>query len=233
MRLLRWAVLLAVVPLVGCDVAAAAFLLGKGNGAGSSGDAASYSPVLSPTVCQVWVASIPSAGDAGNERTNLVNAKGTPCGPTWTEVGNASLTTVFGPLANPASFNAILVQASSNQNYLLDSIEILDGQDQVVEVASGQTWSDQVDFPERMLGAPDGTPAVTNAVGDPYAFIFTLYSGPIQKFRINGQGQGQPPAPGDVAGSGSLPSSGSTPQAPGGIAADPVGGLVDVVVGLG
>ena len=233
MRLLRWAVLLAVVPLVGCDVAAAAFLLGKGNGSGGSGGAAPASPSLSLAVFKVWVASIPSPGDAGNERSNLVNAKGNPSGPTWTEVGNASLTTVFGPLATPSSFNAILVQASSDQNYLLDSIEILDGQDQVVEFASGQPWSDQVDFPERMLGGPDGASAVTNAVGDVRAFIFTLYSGPIQKFRINGQGQGQPPAPGDVAGSGSLPPSGSTPQVPGGIAADPVGGLVDVVVGLG
>jgi len=226
MNPLRWSVLLALVLLVGCDAAAAAFLLGRKDGGGDSGAA----PVLGSDVFEVWVASIPNGGAADGERTTLVNSMGNPSGPTWIRVGNAAHTKDFG-LADPGSFNAILIQASSNRNYLLDCVEILDAQDQVLEHASGQTWSDLVDFPERMLGAPDGSQAVTNAVGDTRAFIFSLYSGPIHKFRINGQGQAQPPASGDVTGTGSLPGSGS--QEPGGVAVDPVGDLIDVVVGLG
>jgi hypothetical protein len=228
MKPLRWIALIAMTVIVGCDAAAAAFLLNRRDGGGSGGSS-TPAPVLGAGVFKVWVASIPNGGYADTERSALVTAKGNPAAPTWTEVGNAALTTEFGPFANPGSFNAILIQASSEQNYQLDAVEILDAQDQVQEHASGTTWSDLVDFPERMVGAPDGSAAITNAAGDTRAFIFTLYSGPIYKFRINGHGQA--PASGDVTSVGSLPGSGS--QLPGGIAVDPVVDLLDVTVGSG
>jgi len=230
MRVLRWLLLPILILVVGCDAAAIVYFSGKKGGGGGDSGALAASGSAAP-VFEVWVASIPTVAAGDGEGAALEAANGNPSSPTWTRVGNASVTTEFGPLANPSSYNAILVQASSDQNYLLDSIEILGSQDQVQEYASGKTWSSRVDFPDRMLGAPDGSPAVTNAAGDSRAFIFTRYSGPIQRFRINGQGVGRPPAPGDTLGSGSISSPGD--ESPGGAAANPGGGLINVPINLG
>lgn len=243
MRRNRAILLLPLLVLVGCDVAAAAFLFGKKDGGDDSGIAASSGGASE--VFKVWVASIPSESAADSELAALNAANGNPSTPTWTEVGNATLTTEFGPLASPSSFNSILIQASSGQNYLLDCVEILGTSDQVQEYASGRTWSNRVDFPDRMLGAPDGSAAITNAVGEVRSFIFTRYAGPIYKFRINGQGQGQPPASGDTTGTGTVNSPGTeTPGGAtttsgtggtigGGLVGGVVDGLIDVPLNVG
>ena len=230
MKRLRPLLLSMLVAMTGCDFAAIALMLGKDDKHG--GD--SGSPVASVSGSQVfavWIASLPNDAAANTELANLNASDGKPSS-TWTEVGNAAVTTEFGPFANPSSFNAILIQASSDQNYLIDCVEVLGAQDQVQEYASGQTWSGRVDFPDRMLGAPDGSAAVTNASGSSMAFIFTRYAGPIQKFRINGHGVNQPPASGDTTGTGSVSSPGD--EAPGGAAADPslVDGLISIPLNL-
>ena len=150
MRLHRTSLLLPLLVLVGCDFAAAAWMFGKKDGGDDSGSAAASGGA--PAVFQVWVASIPNDTAADSELAALNAANGNPSPATWTEVGNATLTTEFGPLANPSSFNSILIQASSGQNYLLDCVEILGTSDQVQEYASGRTWSSRVDFPDRKIG---------------------------------------------------------------------------------
>ena len=230
MRRLRWILLSALLLPVGCDAAAIAWLMGDKNSDSDDGSpiVAAGSPVF-----KVWVASIPNASAADDQLTALIAAGGQPSSPMWTDVGNAAITSEFGPFSNPTSINAILVQASSDQNYQLDCVEILGSQGEVLEYASGATWSNRVDFPDRMIGAPDGSSAVTNAVVDGAAVIFTLYSGPILKFRINGQGVSQPPASGDTVGEGSINTPGE--ESPGGAAPNPglLDGLIDVPISVG
>jgi hypothetical protein len=138
MKLVRWLLLSVLVCQAGCDFAAIAYLMGddgkSGDDSGSIAASGSGSSVF-----QVWVASIPSDAAADSELAALVASNGVPSS-TWTEVGNVSATAEFG-LANPASYNSILMLTSGDQNYLIDCVEILGAQDQVVEYASGQTWS--------------------------------------------------------------------------------------------
>ena len=126
MKRLRWLLLSVLVFQVGCDFAAIALMMGKdhksSDDSGSIAASGSGSPVF-----EVWVASIPSDTAADGEQAALNASDGIPSSA-WTLVGNASLTTEFGPLSNPSSYNSILILASSDQNYSIDCVEILGAQ---------------------------------------------------------------------------------------------------------
>jgi len=230
MRHLRWMLLLpTLLILAGCDAAALAFFMGDKDSGGDDG-----APIVAAgtQVFQVWVGSIPSASAADAELTALTASGGDPSSsPTWTFVGNAAASKEF--VLEPSSNNAILIRATTGQNYELDCVELFDAQSQFQEYASGQTWSNRVDFPDRLLGAPDASRAVTNATAESAAVIFTLYSGPILRFRINGQGVAQPPASGDTVGEGGIDTPGE--ESPGGAGANPglLDGLIDIPISVG
>jgi hypothetical protein len=133
----------------------------------------------------------------------------------------ALATATYNPSAAPASINAILIQVSSTENFNLDSVEVLDSVGKVVEHASGTPYFDLVADPVKILGPPDGVSAVTNAVDFPRAFIFTIYAGPIERFRINARGASNAAAPSDVVAVGAYQS--FVNELPGGMAIDASG----------
>jgi hypothetical protein len=215
----RWFAWGALIALIGCDVGTAAFLLTKDGGGGDDGApvvAASPEPEF-----RTWVAWLPDTVAADAAETVLIAANGHPAGPLWTEVGSGTATTVFDPDADPASINTVLIQVTSARNYRLDSIEVLDDQDRVVEHASGPVWSNLVDFAIEIVGPPDGAGAITAALNGADAFLFTRYSGPIDRFRVNARAENGPPAPGDVVAVGGYSS--NFDEKPGGLAIDPNG----------
>ncbi|HZN61502.1 MAG TPA: hypothetical protein VFC90_03765 [Planctomycetota bacterium] len=180
-------------------------------------------------IFKAYIAQFPDATAAALEREALAAAKGIPvlqpAGP-WTFLGNAAATFIFDPLAAPGSFNAILIQVSSYENFNLDCVEIFDTQGTVVEYASAPTYSNLVTDETKFLGPPDADPAITAAVAnDECAFIFTRYTNPIDRFRINSQGLTQPAAPGDLiaVGGGGFQNPTNGNERPGGMAINGTG----------
>jgi len=239
----RCTLLLWLVLLSGCDVATVAILM-SGNDSSSSDDAAPLPAPVPPTVgfgepiFKAYIAQFPDANAAALEREALAAAKGIPvlqpAGP-WTFLGNAAATFIFDPLAAPGSFNAILIQVSSYENFNLDCVEIFDTQGTVVEYASAPTYSNLVTDETKFLGPPDADPAITAAVAnDECAFIFTRYTNPIDRFRINSQGLTQPAAPGDLiaVGGGGFQNPSNGNERPGGMAID-ADGLIHLTLSVG
>jgi len=203
----------------GVILAALAALCGCGGGSGDS--SSSSGPVFEGAQYRVWTAWIPDTAAADAARADLVASGGNPPVPFWTQVEGGETTKVFDPAAPPASFNAILIQVSAGENYTLDGVEILDDQERVLEHASGILWSNLVDLPADFLGTPDGVGAHTAAVTGSNAFIFTRYSGAIDRFRINARGDAKLPAAGDIKSLGKF--AGTVNERPGGLAIDPSG----------
>jgi hypothetical protein len=220
MRPIRWVALGALLALASCDVGTVAVMLSKGKG-GGGGDNAPVVVVSPGPEFRTWVAWTPDAAAADSARAALVAANGNPAGTIWTPVDTGTATTEFDPAADPASINTILTQVNVIQNYRLDSIEILDGQNRVVEHASGTVWSNLVASTNEILGTPDGAGAVTAAVDGVNAFIFTRFSGPIDRFRVNATAENALPAPGDVMAVGGYSS--NDIERPGGLVIDPNG----------
>lgn len=225
----RWILLLALGLLPGCDVATAALVFSAQDK--KSSDDGPLAPVPQPKAeFKVWIAQIADAPAADQAQLDLIATNGNPDSSFWTELGVFTATKIFDPdNSQLPPFNTILIQASSTMNYELDCVEILDGQNTVLEYASGTTWSNLVDFPDEILGPPDGIVAVTNAVGAERAFLFTMYTGPIDRFRINGH---EPLAavPGDIAAVGGYQS--FLNERPGGMVID-ADGLVHLTLSVG
>jgi hypothetical protein len=200
-----WLFVLALALLPGCDVATVALVM-SGNDDSSSDDEAPAPlphPGFQEPVSQVWIANIPDSTIADEEDFNIAAAGGNPLsvddGGRWTKLGTDLLTTdTFDPAAAAGTFNAILIQTSSKMNFFLDSVEVLDANNLVVEYASGTTYFDQVISQDSILGPPDGISVETTATGSQRSFIFTIYTGPIEQFRINGSGTTEPVPPGDI-----------------------------------
>jgi hypothetical protein len=218
----RWIILLALGLVPGCDVATAALIISSQQDSDDDGDPLPALPGFPTASFKAWVGSI---SDPLTERNLLFNNGGEPSSPTWTEVlpevasgtpAPALATAIYNPTAPPASINAILVQVSSTENFHLDSVEIMDSLGKVLEHASGPPYFDLVTDPDRILGPPDGATAVTNAVDVPRAFIFTIYTGPIDRFRINARGVSKTAAPSDVVAVGAFQS--FVNELPGGMA---------------
>ena len=207
--------------LRGVMLGALAALLGCGGGSG--GSSGPPGPGVEAAEYKVWTAWIPDAAAADAARADLIASNGVPVSPPWTGVDGGLTTKVFDPAAAPTAINAILIQISSLENYSLDSVEVLDAQDRVVEYASGPTWSNLVGFPDDLLGSPDGTGALTEAAGDTNAFLFTVYAGPVDRFRINARGDSKLPSGGDVMAVGGFTSNFN--ERPGGLAVDKDGAV--------
>jgi hypothetical protein len=222
--------LLVLVPLPGCDAATAALIL-SAQDKKSSDDGPLPAPAPSlDTRFYAWTANIP---DAPAEEAALAAVGGEPSlrGNVWTLIGNAAATDIFNPIADPASFNAILIQMTSDQKYEVDGIEVLDAQNTVLEYASGTVYASLVDFKDEILGAPDTKVAVSNASGAAKAFIFTLYTGPIDQFRITIHGTSKPLASGDIKAVGGFSSAGD--ERPGGLAIRASDGVIHLTLSVG
>ncbi|MBI3857020.1 MAG: hypothetical protein HY293_15140, partial [Planctomycetes bacterium] len=117
----------------------------------------------------------------------LTGNGGNPDGLVWTEVapagaGTQTATSEFVP---PAGMNTIMIQVSDIQVYQIDAIEILDANGVVVEWAAGTVFQARTTSSANLTGAPDGNVALTAATPGNKAVIFTQYTGPILRFRIN------------------------------------------------
>jgi len=216
MRPFRWIAFGALLAFAGCDVGTAVVLLSKDDGGSDDGAPVVPSPpVLDFTVSVAWLPD-DAAGDLA--KADLIASNGHPSGPLWTYVDTGKATKVFDPSVRPDSINTILIQVNSQQNYRIDSIEVLDDQNCVIEHASGTPWSNRVDLPGELLSTPDGAGATTTAVDSADAFIFTRYAGPIERFRINAQAESAPLNSGDVQAVGGFTS--NYGERPGGMAID-------------
>jgi hypothetical protein len=212
------ALLLATLP--GCIDAAAMVLLLQKKSKPQSAAPASAAPV-DPSF-HVWIAEIPDAATATAQETQLKSNGGIPDPLIWTQVGTGTESTVFTPTQAPGSFNAVLVQVNSAQNYLLDAVEILDPSDIVIGTASGTVYETLVTSPGNVLGPPDGQTGNMTGIAGQDSFVFTLFPSPIARFRIDiGTGV---PASGDVLFASQLVRPGN--QIPGGAAFDPSGNIL-------
>jgi hypothetical protein len=233
-----WFLLLVIALFPGCDVATAALIFS----AQKEDDDDGGEPEVLPSTgfgdfFKVWVADLANSQEADDQQTDLDFRNGNPDPAVWTEVtksdGSRLAATDILDVDNAAVglFNAILIQASSDENFNLDCVEILNAQNLVIEHASGTTWSNLVTTPDRLLGPPDGQCAVTTTVTESRAYIFTVYtSTPIDKIQINGYGTTKSRPPGDVIAIGKYAS--PTAERPGGVAVDS-NGLIHVTLSVG
>jgi hypothetical protein len=228
MKAIRWSVLIGLLSLIGCDAGTAAVLLLQSRDKKSDSGPPPPPGFLTP-VFKAWIANLPDTAAADAEQAALVAADGNPSTSVWTELGVFTVTEIFDPDDALPPWNTILIQVSSTQNYDLDCVEILDDQNRVLGYASGPTWSDLVDFPDEILGPPDGKSATTTAAGTTRAFIFTRYTAAIDRFRINGHPPAAP-APGDVEAVGGFTS--ASDEKPGGLAID-ANGLIHLTLSVG
>ncbi len=183
---------LALLTVPGCDVAVVTgYVISNGD---DDDDAVVAAPLAADLAYHVWIANIPS-GTETTQRDTIVAAGGNP-DATWTEVGLGTGTAVFDPAAPAASFNAILIQVGDAQQYRVDSIEVMNTADVVVATATGTTYFDLVTDDLQLLATADGLTADAQGNSTNKAFIFTIYTGPIEKFRVNAWGAAR--APGDV-----------------------------------
>jgi len=234
MKTFRWAVLAGLGLFAGCDVGTAAYLLSNDKSGGDDAVAEAPPPGGFPTaVFKAWISRTVDATTADAAQVALIAEDGNPDNiADWEEIGPIAANDLFDPIAPPADVKAILIQASSTQNFFLDCVEILDAQDQVTGYASGQTWFDQVTTPNELIGPPDGKGAVTNAAGTTRAFIFTLYTSPVDRFRIRGHDDDQPADPGDEVAVGE-PFGSASSERPGGMAIEPTTGLIHLTLSVG
>jgi hypothetical protein len=232
MKTARWAVLVGLGLFAGCDVGTAAYFLSRKDSGGGSAVVVAPPPGGFPTpVFKAWISRTVDASTADAAQAALIAAEGNPDTVDWEEIGPIAANDLFDPTAPPADVKAILIQASSTQNFFLDCVEILDAQDHVTGYASGTTWSDQVTSPDELVGPPDGKGAITNAAGTTRAFIFTLYASSVDRFRIRGHDDDQPPDPGDEVAVGE-PFGSASSERPGGMAIDQ-NGLIHLTLSVG
>ena len=220
MNVARWFTLASLLAVAGCDVGTAALLMSKDDGGGSDDPPPLVAAAPKPEF-NIAVAWLPddAAGDAA--RDALVASKGNLTGSTWSVIGAAQSTTEFDPPQVPTAINTVLIRATVIQNFRLESLEILDDQDRVVEHAAGTMWWDRVASCGNLLGTPDGSEAVTEAVDGWNAFIFTRFAGPIDRIRVNAHPEGGTAGGGDVLAVGGYVS--NEAEKPGGMVIDPAG----------
>ena len=218
MRTLPTCIAILILGLTGCiDGATVALLLTRKSKKNSSAPAALPDPLY-----HVWIASIPDVPTAQAQEQLLRTNSGAPDTSVWADVGTGSASEIFAPPQAPGSYNAILIQASSAQTYHLDAVEILDANDTTVETASGTVYENLLsNNPNNMLGPPDALSADTMATAGTNACLFTIYLGPISRFRVTIQSAA--PAPGDVLGVSQIVRPGN--QKPGGAAFDSTGNI--------
>ena len=232
MKAWLFAILLLLLP--GCDVATVAILM-SGQDSSSDDSGGTTGPPVFGAVSRIWLANIPDSLTAAQQQSIIAGNNGVPTDP-WKLLASDVLTTtaVFDPdESSPevGNYNAILIQTSADMAFNLDSIEILDPNDEVIEYASGTTYFDLVNSQTEILGPPDGIPAVTAATSTRLAFIFTVYSQFIDRFRINANGTTQPVASGDIKAIGDYPNVLATRA--GGLAIDAGTGYIHATISVG
>ena len=230
MSVIRWFSLGALLAFAGCDVGVALLMSSKDDGGSGSDEPPALvapPPVPAPEF-SVAVAWLPDDTAGNNALTDLVASNGNLSGSTWTVVGSSPSTAEFDPSQVPNTINTVLIKATPLKNFRLDSLEILDGQNRVVDHASGTVWSHRVASEGNLLGTPDGAGAVTDALGEENAFIFTRFSGPIDRVRVNAYPEGGTPGGGDVLAVGGYVSNYN--EKPGGMAIDPSNGRIHLTL---
>lgn len=182
--------------LLGCDVAVVALLASK-NGGGSKNSA----PPAPDVSFRLWVAELGAVTGAAEQAT-LIAANGDPDGK-WTQLDSPTTSGDYTmPAPTAGGFDAILIQATENQVYEIDAIEILDATGTTIQTAAGATTfcSPDILAPEllKAQGPPNGVGTLTAATPTARSFLFMKRASPITRFRINLWRLAAPRISGDV-----------------------------------
>jgi hypothetical protein len=183
-RLLVWLLLPLLLGLPGCDIAVGVYFATKKKSSKSSSTNTQSSPDSSYHVFVKQVA----AGTETSEENTITNAgNGNPGTVGWADIGSAFATHVF-PLPAIGTFNSIAISANDLTAYSIESVELLNASGDVTEVASGTTYHNTlISNPNNILGAPNGSVAITAADASHNAYVFTVYglANSPTKVRIN------------------------------------------------
>jgi len=171
--------------LLGCDVAVVAVLMSRKSGS-SKTPAAAPGPNLS---FNLWVAEL--GGIAGATEQGTIDANnGDPDPIKWTLLASATTSGEYTmPPPTAGGFDSILIQATVNQIYEVDSIEIIDSTGTTIQTADASTTFCNSEITPLLLtdaqGPPDGKGTLTTATSTKRSFIFMKRATPITTFRVN------------------------------------------------
>lgn len=198
MKVWRLAALVLIPMIPGCDIALGVYLASRG---GSSSKKSSAAPGVDTTF-SIWVANL-AAGvltDAQVQTAIIANA-GEPTAE-WTRVGGFTRTTDVDLALLPGTWDAILISASSNQKYLLDSVTTLNASGDPLASFTAPTFSNRMLTVVEAGGLPNGVTSETDATLTEKAFVFKRFAGPIaplSRFRVDIWDMGVGPTSGDTA----------------------------------
>jgi hypothetical protein len=172
-------VLAAMLP--GCDLAVGAGVAIL-SARSDDDDGGAGGPAADPNY-SVWVANLPTPGDATAQQAALLSSGGVPGAP-WQFVAAAAATTLFDPAASAVSINAVLVTGSNTVTYGADAIEIFDASGVVIATATAaEIYDGGVALPAELAGAPDGVTAAFTA-SNSRAFAIARFTVPIETLRV-------------------------------------------------
>lgn len=197
MKRMRWLALVLIPLVAGCDVAVGVYFATRKKSSSSR----SAAPAVDTTF-SVWVADL-SAGvltDADVQTAIIANG-GQPTAE-WTRVGGFTRTTEVDLSLVPGTWDAVLISATSNQKYLLDSMVILNGSGDPLASFTAPTFSDRMLTETEARNLPDGRTSETDATATQKAFLFKRFPGPIapiSRLRVDIWDLAVGPASGDTA----------------------------------
>src|SRR5439155_20054000 len=129
----------------------------------------------------------------------------------WTRVGGFTRTTEIDLSLFPGTWDSILISATSNQQYSLDAVVILNGSEDPIASFTSPTSNDLMTNPTNAENLPDGKTSDTAATPGQNAFIFKRFTGPIAplaRFRVDIWDSTIGPTSGDTAWRAAIPASG-------------------------
>jgi hypothetical protein len=176
-RVLSWLLLPLLLGLPGCDVAVGVYFATKKK---SSHSTASNTPQVD-TSYFVWVADLTGVTDA-TEQGAIATAGGNPTAK-WQLLGSGTQSAEF--TMPVGTFNGILIQTTTAQDYHLDAFEILDAPKGSTIGTAGAVLADQISGAGTAIGYPNGDFVVMTATATNKAFVFMHHSSPITNFRVN------------------------------------------------
>jgi hypothetical protein len=161
--------------------------------------------VLAPaidTTFSIWVANLSAGTATDSDVQNAIHNNGGQPTSEWKRVGGFTSTTeVDLSLITGGPWDSILISATSNQKYLLDSVVVLNASKDPLASFS-TTTSELMLTPTEANGLPDGKTSETDAIPGQNAFIFKRFSGgvvPLTRFRVDIWDKNVGPTSGDTA----------------------------------
>jgi hypothetical protein len=176
-RVLAWLLMPLLLGLPGCDIAVGVYFATKKK---SSNNKTASAPAVD-TSYFVWVADLTAVVDS-TERGDIATAGGNPT-TKWQLLDSNTKSAEY--VMPAGTFNAILIQTTTAQDYHLDAFEILDSPKGSTMGTAVAVFSDQVSGTGTAIGYPDGNVVVMSATATNKSFVFMHHPSSISNFRVN------------------------------------------------